>query len=102
MAFLLDAAAVPVFVTVMVPLTSTLTSPLTITEVLKSLWLSVFYVPNESPFISTKFLDLSLDLVYFLTDLLFFDIPLSYYYIIIFNPRLRLISSVSAEDIFFL
>ena len=61
MVFLLDAAAVPVFVTVMVPLTSTLTSPLTITEVLKSLWLSVFYVPNESPFISTKFLDLSLD-----------------------------------------
>ena len=61
MVFLLDAAAVPVFVNVMVPLTSTLTSPLTITEVLKPLWLSVFYVPNESPFISTKFLDLNLD-----------------------------------------
>ena len=52
-------------------------------KILNLIWLSSLYVPRDLSFFSSQFFILNSDgwLVYFLTNLLFLDIPLLYYYI---------------------
>ena len=59
----------------------------------------MLHVSRASSFISTKFFVLNLDGWYFycLTNLLFFDIPLLYFYI---NPRSTIIFCLSSGDIY--
>ena len=58
------------------------------------------YMLHESSFISTQYFVLYLDdyLMYYLTNLLFFGIPLLYYYI---NLRSAIIFWLSSGDIYF-